>query len=47
MADVAAYTIAQSLVADLNANDAKARLFPPILKLMQMRVSRIEYAPWA
>jgi hypothetical protein len=48
MADVAAYTLAQSLVAESrrsSATDRKARHFPPILKLMDMRVSRFEYRP--
>jgi hypothetical protein len=46
MADVAAYTVAQSLLADLNPKDKKARHFPAILKLMNMRSSRFAYTPW-
>jgi len=41
-------TLAQSLVAESrgsSATDRKARHFPPILKLMQMRVSPVEYRP--
>ena len=46
MADVAAYTVAQSLLADMNANGRKAHRFPAVLKLMQMRSSHLEYKPW-
>jgi hypothetical protein len=48
MADVAAYSLAQSLVAESrrsSATNRKARHFPPILKLMDMRVTRFEYRP--
>jgi hypothetical protein len=45
MADVAAYTLAQSCLADSGANDRKARHFPRILKLMDMRVGILEYRP--
>jgi hypothetical protein len=45
MADVAAYTLAQSCLADSGANRRKAQHFPPILKLMDMRVSIFEYRP--
>jgi hypothetical protein len=46
MADVAAYTVAQSLLADMDPNNRGARRFPAILKLMEMRSSRLAYTPW-
>lgn len=46
MADIAAYTIIQSLAADLAPNNRKAQNFPAILKRMQMRTSHLTYSPW-
>jgi hypothetical protein len=45
MADIAAYTLAQSLVANVEVNNRKARRFRSILRLMDMRVSIFEYRP--
>jgi len=45
MADVAAYTLAQSLIAGLRPNNRKARNFKGVLETMQMRISRFEYLP--
>lgn len=45
MADVAAYTLAQSLIAGLKPNNRKARNFKGVLEIMQMRISYFEYSP--
>jgi hypothetical protein len=48
MADITAYTIAQSLLVDHAPPNLKPWQleFPKLLKLMQMRAARFAYTPW-
>ena len=43
MADIAAYTAAQSLLADREPGNRKARRFPPLLRLMAMKLVKFAY----
>jgi hypothetical protein len=45
MADVAAYTLVQSLMADFAPGNRKAARFPELLKLTAMRSSEFAYTP--
>jgi hypothetical protein len=45
MADIGAYAVAQSFLADLEPGNRKAKRVAPLLKLMRMSIGRFAYAP--